>query len=133
MPKEKNLKFDRKILSYAVINSFKKLNPLTLWRNPVIFIVEITAVILTFLLLRSLAVKEYSIFSFNLQITVWLWFTVIFANLAESVAEGRGKAQAMALRKSRKEIIARKLINNEIIEVPSSNLRKNDVVIGKCR
>jgi len=129
MSKEKNLKFDWKILSYAVINSFKKLNPLTLWRNPVIFIVEITAAILTFLLLRSLAVKEYSVFSFNLQITVWLWFTVIFANLAESVAEGRGKAQAMALRKTRKEIIARKLINNEIFEVPSSNLRKNDVVL----
>ena len=107
MPKENNLKFDRKILSYAVINSFKKLNPITLWRNPVIFIVEITAAILTFLLLRSLVLKEYSIFSFNLHITIWLWFTVIFANLAESVAEGRGKAQAMALRKSRKEIIAK--------------------------
>ncbi len=68
-------------------------------------------------------------FIFILQITIWLWFTVLFANFAEAIAEGRGKAQAMALRKTRKEIIAKKIQDGKIIEVASSTLKKDDVVL----
>ena len=88
--------FEPEILSQAVVESFKKLNPLNMARNPVMFVCEVGAAITT----AGLIVKpEGETFGFGLQIAVWLWFTVLFANFAEAVAEGRGKAQANALTK----------------------------------
>jgi K+-transporting ATPase ATPase B chain len=96
-------------------------------KNPVMFIVEIGAFITTIILILALIKSEYS--SFNLQISIWLWFTVLFANFAEAVAEGRGKAQAETLKKARKQIMARKLDNNKELIVGASVLRKNDHVV----
>ena len=97
--------------------------------NPVMFVVEIGSVITTVLLVRGGAAA----FLFNLQITLWLWFTVLFANFAEAMAEGRGKAQADTLRKARSETVANRieLENGQIERVPSSNLRAGDMVPGR--
>ena len=88
------------IIRHAVWDSFHKLNPRTLMRNPVMFVVEIVAAATTIVLVRDLAVGNPGI-SFTAQIAFWLWFTVVFANFAEAVAEGRGKAQAENLRRTR--------------------------------
>src|SRR5207248_2584235 len=94
--------------------------------NPVMFVVEVGSVITTILLFRS-----HANFKFNLQITVWLWFTVLFANFAEAMAEGRGKAQADTLRKARSETQANLLMPEGIIErIPSSKLRSDDLELG---
>ncbi len=115
------------IAMQAAIDSFIKLNPAVLIKNPVIFIVGIgalvTAVIVAFDLLKS----HFS--NFNFQIMLWLWFTVLFANFAEAVAEGRGKAQADSLRKSRTQARARKLVRDKEEIVPATDLRKGDVII----
>ena len=100
--------FDWAIVGPAIGHSFGKLNPRTLIRNPVMFVVEIVAALTTFLLVRDIATGRVGIL-FEGQIVVWLWFTVVFANFAEAVAEGRGKAQADALRKTRTETPAKKL------------------------
>ena len=99
--KEKNISqlFNRKIAVQAIVDSFIKLNPAVLIKNPVIFIVGIGALMTTAVFFTDIFRGHYS--SFNLQITIWLWFTVLFANFAEAIAEGRGKAQADSLRKSR--------------------------------
>ena len=86
----------------AVRDSFLKLNPRTLMKNPVMFVVEVGAVITTYDLIRD-QIQHLGGFGFELQITLWLWFTVLFANFAEAMAEGRGKAQADTLRKARAE------------------------------
>jgi len=111
----------------AIYNSFIKLNPAILMKNPVMFIVEIGAVMTTVIFFLALTKGEYS--SFNLQIGIWLWFTVIFANFAEAVAEGRGKAQAETLKKARKETMARKLYGKKETVVGASDLKKGDLVI----
>jgi K+-transporting ATPase ATPase B chain len=95
---------DPKQLLRSAPDAFKKLNPTTLWRNPVMFIVEIGSVFTT-----VLAIRDHT--GFAIQITVWLWLTVLFANLAEAVAEGRGKAQAEALRRAKTDTVARRIIN----------------------
>lgn len=118
-----------RLIIEALGASFKKLNPFTLWRNPIMFIVEIGSVLTTYFLIRNSFLISHAEFIFILQITIWLWFTVLFANFAEAIAEGRGKAQAMALRKTRKEITAKKIQDEKIIEVASSTLKKDDVVI----
>ncbi len=118
-----------RLIFEALGASFKKLNPFTLWRNPIMFIVEIGSVLTTYFLIRNFFLVSHIEFIFILQITIWLWFTVLFANFAEAIAEGRGKAQAMALRKTRKEIIARKIQDGKIIEVISSTLKKDDMVM----
>src|SRR5437868_2017835 len=113
-----------KIVHRALWDAVLKLNPRTIMRNPVMFVVEIGSVITTILLFRASALK------FNLQITLWLWFTVLFANFAEAMAEGRGKAQADTLRKARAETIANRLAANGAVEkVPSSKLRAGDIVV----
>ena len=89
-------------------DSFVKLNPRTLMKNPVMFVVEIGSVLTTVDLVRD-RMLHLSGFGFELQITLWLWFTVLFANFAEAMAEGRGKAQADTLRKARAETIAQTL------------------------
>src|SRR5712672_220424 len=99
---------DSAILSRAILDSFRKLNPRTMVKNPVMFVVEVGAVLTTIQLAWN-ALHSAGHFGFGLQITVWLWFTVLFANFAEAMAEGRGKAQADTLRKSRKDIPAKQI------------------------
>ena len=114
-----------KIVRRAIRDSFLKLDPRKMMSNPVMFVVEICSVITTALLLKGAAG-----FKFNLQITLWLWFTVLFANFAEAMAEGRGKAQADTLRKARSETLAHRILGNGTTEqVPSSNLRSGDLVL----
>src|SRR5947209_11451277 len=108
-----------KIVRRAVWDSLVKLNPRKMMGNPVMFVVEVGSVITSILLLRASGELK-----FNLQITLWLWFTVLFANFAEAMAEGRGKAQADALRKTRSETLANRLTSNGMIEkIASSKLR----------
>ena len=122
--KSKSL-WDIKIIRRALVDSVVKLDPRTMMKNPVMFVVEVGSVVTTLLLFR----KTQS-FAFNLQITLWLWFTVLFANFAEAMAEGRGKAQADTLRKARSETEARRLLPNGTTEtIPSAKLRSGDVVM----
>src|SRR5579871_1714373 len=121
--------WDAAIAKRAVLDSFVKLNPRTLMKNPVMFVVEIGSVLLTIDLLRDLARHSLSL-GFEFQITLWLWFTVLFANFAEAMAEGRGKAQADTLRKARTETVAYKLKPDGCtVEMPGSKLRAGDVVV----
>src|SRR6202142_3019745 len=121
--------FDKEILGMATKQSFVKLNPITLLKNPVIFVVEVGAALTTVYLVKDLFTHGGNV-GFSLQITLWLWFTVLFANFAEAMAEGRGKAQAEALRRARSETIARRVCANGSIEsVPGSKLRLGDVVM----
>src|SRR6202166_5034787 len=120
---------DTKILTRAVGDSFRKLDPRTMVKNPVMFVVEVGAVLTTLQLIWN-AIHHAGEVSFGLQITLWLWFTVIFANFAEAMAEGRGKAQADTLRKSRAETEAKRLRKDGTTEkVPSSQLHSGDVVV----
>src|SRR6267143_1608397 len=120
---------DMKILTRAVTDSFRKLAPRTMVKNPVMFVVEVGAVLTTVQLVWN-AFHHAGQISFGLQITLWLWFTVLFANFAEAMAEGRGKAQADTLRKSRAETQAHLLTcDNTIENVPSSKLRSGDIVV----
>jgi potassium-transporting ATPase ATP-binding subunit len=120
---------DTKILARAVGDSFRKLDPRTMVKNPVMFVVEVGALLTTIQLIWN-AVHHAGEVSFGLQITLWLWFTVLFANFAEAMAEGRGKAQADTLRKSRAETEAKRLKKDGTTEtVPSSQLRSGDVVV----
>src|SRR5919109_4421274 len=98
--------FDPAIVRRAIRDSVIKLHPRTLMRNPVMFVVEVVAAVTTILFIRDLFAGTGSP-SFVGQIAAWLWFTVLFANFAEAVAEGRGKAQADTLRKTRSETVAR--------------------------
>src|SRR6266700_721748 len=120
--------FDPPIVKRAIWDSFVKLSPKTLWKNPVMFVVEIGAALTTILLARDVATKAGSA-GFDLQITLWLWFTVLFANFAEAMAEGRGKAQAETLRKTKTESTARRLVSGKEEQVPASALRKGDIVL----
>jgi K+-transporting ATPase ATPase B chain len=122
--KSKSL-WDAKILKRALIDCVLKLDPRTMMKNPVMFVVEVGSVVTTLLLFRG---KES--FTFNLQITLWLWFTVLFANFAEAMAEGRGKAQAETLRKAKSETIAKRLLPDGKTEsIASAKLRAGDVVL----
>jgi K+-transporting ATPase ATPase B chain len=121
-----------KIVRRALWDSIVKLNPKQMMGNPVMFVVEVGSVITTVLLVRE-ATHGHPGFKFNLQITLWLWFTVLFANFAEAMAEGRGKAQADTLRKAKSETQARRLISDGCTEtVPSSKLRTGDLVLVKA-
>src|SRR5215472_5162184 len=127
-PKSASLS-DRKILKHAIIDSFWKLNPKLMVKNPVMFVVEVGAVI-TLVVLISNLFRHAGGFGFGLQITLWLWFTVLFANFAEAMAEGRGKAQAETLRKARAETEARKLCADGSTQTcASSKLRSGDIVL----
>lgn len=121
--------FDPKIVRRASIDAVVKLNPRIMMRNPVMFVVEVGSV-LTAVLLIANAVTHHGHFSFDLQITLWLWFTVLFANFAEAMAEGRGKAQADALRQAKSETTAYRINKRGDVEeeVPSSQLRVGDRV-----
>jgi K+-transporting ATPase ATPase B chain len=120
---------DPKIFGTAAIDSFRKLHPRTMIKNPVMFVVEVGALLTSIQLVRD-GLHHAGSFGFGLQITLWLWFTVIFANFAEAMAEGRGKAQAETLRKARAETTARRLRPDGCNEVvPSSKLRSGDEVL----
>ena len=117
--------FDLAIVRPAIVESFKKLNPIHMWKNPVMFVTEVGAAITTLDLFFATSTR-----GFVLQITMWLWFTVLFANFAEAMAEGRGKAQADTLRKSRTKSVARKIgADGKITSVPAESLRKGDLFV----
>src|SRR5580693_9754293 len=119
--------FDPTILGPAVGDSFRKLNPATLWRNPVMFAVEVVSAATTILFVRDLLFGSGAWFSG--QISLWLWFTVLFANFAEAVAEGRGKAQAASLRRTQTQAVAKRLTgkgSTDWQEIPAVELRLGD-------
>lgn len=119
--------FDREIIVQAIADSFKKLNPRWLLKNPVIFVTEVGAAITT---IGLVCPSGSETFGFVLQISLWLWFTVLFANFAEAMAEGRGKAQASALRKTRTQTMANVLKPDGSIErVQAEALKKGDCVL----
>jgi len=120
--------FDPEILKRAIKDSFVKLNPRIVARNPVIFVVEVGAALTTVFLIKD-AVTGVGELLFETQIALWLWFTVLFANFAEAMAEARGKAQADALRKTKTDTMAHKILANGTVDmVPASRLRAGDVV-----
>src|SRR5437660_713231 len=120
--------WDTKIVKRAIWDSVVKLHPRKMMGNSVMFVVEVGSVVTTVLLVRD-ALQHQGAFGFNLQITLWLWFTVLFANFAEAMAEGRGKAQADALRKARSETVANRVLpDGKIEKIASSKLRSGDVV-----
>src|SRR5581483_8833239 len=117
------------ILRRALKDSVLKLNPVTLMKNPVIFVVEVGAALVLLFLVRDIAAGASRV-GFELQIDLWLWFTVLFATFAEAMAEARGKAQAESLRKTKTDTIANRLVDGDRIEkVASSKLRAGDVVL----
>src|ERR1700744_1195938 len=119
--------FDGKIVRRALFESLVKLNPRAMMRNPVMFVVEIGSILTSVLFLINVFTHQGHA-RFNCQITLWLWFTVLFANFAEAMAEGRGKAQADALRQAKSETTAYRVIKGGVQEIPSSQLRVDDVV-----
>ncbi len=127
--------WDPRIMGRAARDCVLKLNPVTMMKNPVMFVVEVGSVITTVLLVRDIATGAAGT-GFALQITLWLWFTVLFANFAEAMAEGRGKAQADTLRKARTETTANKVLEDardgetmKIVVVGAAQLQKDDLVI----
>jgi len=123
---------DAKIVLPAIGQAFVKLDPRTLAKSPVMFVLEMVTLLTSVLLVRNLVTGADGI-GFELQIVVWLWFTVLFANFAEAVAEGRGRAQADSLRKTRTETVAKRLLisdNDELFEgVPATELQSGDRVV----
>ena len=120
------------IVKRAIVDSFIKLNPRNMMSNPVMFVVEVGSVLTTLQLIRGIIapIPGVTNTSFELQITLWLWFTVLFANFAEAMAEGRGKAQADNLRRAKSETIAHRLLpNGQTEDITAPALRKNDLVL----
>jgi K+-transporting ATPase ATPase B chain len=125
--------FDPPIVWGAVVDSLRKLDPRHMIRNPVMFVVEVVSVLTTVLFFQALGGRGEAAPGFILAVSLWLWFTVLFANFAEAMAEGRGKAQAEGLRKARRDIVAKKLARPQDRErfepVPASGLRRGDVIL----
>ncbi|NLI28174.1 MAG: potassium-transporting ATPase subunit KdpB [Acetobacter sp.] len=125
------------LLLPAIRESFRKLDPRIMWRNPVMFVVEVVTILTTVLLLRDMIVGGAHL-GFAIQINLWLWFTLLFANFAEAVAEGRGKAQADSLRRTRTETLGKRLLANDdgcysylglFEQIPAPELAVGDVVL----
>ncbi len=125
--------FERDIVKQAVVDSFKKLSPRQQMKNPVMFVVWVGSVLTTALFFQALAGYGEAPTGFILAVTLWLWFTVLFANFAEALAEGRSRAQAASMRKAKRDIQAKKLTRpsygEKFVLVPGSGLRKDDVVL----
>jgi K+-transporting ATPase ATPase B chain len=124
--------WNAQIVKRAIVDSFVKMNPRKMMANPVMFVVEVGCVLTTLQVIRGIIAPIPGVTNtgFELQITLWLWFTVLFANFAEAMAEGRGKAQADNLRKAKTETIAHRVISGSQTEdVPAPQLRKDDLVI----
>ena len=119
--------FDKRLLMRAIGDSFAKLNPKTELGNPVMFVVFVGAIMTTVIFILGLLRGTFSGFEF--QIAMWLWFTVLFANFAEAVAEGQGRALADSLRRTQTEAYARLLDNGKETQIPATNLRKGDIVV----
>src|ERR1035441_2582662 len=119
--------FDWNIAGPAVVDSFKKLDPRLMIKNPVMFVTMVGAAVTTVGIFTATADR-----GFIAQIALWLWFTVLFANFAEAMAEGRGKAQAQALRKTRVLTKTRRLGKNGIEEISATELRKDDIVVVRA-
>src|SRR5262245_31452750 len=119
------------IVRRAILSAFTKLNPRAMMKNPVMFVVEVGSVLTTIYFTYGVVrpVPNVTNPKFELQITLWLWFTVLFANFAEAMAEGRGKAQADNLRRSRTETVAHRVLNNHTEDVAAPDLRMGDVVV----
>ena len=134
---QKRQLFDPSIVRRAIKDAFIKLNPRQVAKNPVMFVVEIGSILTTLLVIRDIAQGHTANLLFTVQVTLWLWFTVLFANFAEAMAEGRGKAQADTLRKAKTETIANRIIGDESLDVDfvkteqvaAPQLRKEDVVL----
>jgi K+-transporting ATPase ATPase B chain len=125
-PKSKSI-FQSKYFIEAQKESVKKLNPFTLWRNPVMLIVEIGSIITTIITISN--ILSGNKFGFNLQVSIWLWVTILFATFSEALAEIQGKARAESLRRARNELFANKLLANGKLEsVSAMSLRKDDVI-----
>jgi K+-transporting ATPase ATPase B chain len=122
--------FNKNILLLAIKDSVIKLNPVLLIKNPVIFIVAIGSLLTTIVVFAGIFQGNFS--PFNLQIAIWLWFTVLFANFSEAIAEGRGKAQADSLRKNRTQTKACKIVGKQEVSVIATELRKGDIVLCKA-
>ncbi|MBV1775186.1 potassium-transporting ATPase subunit KdpB [Burkholderiaceae bacterium DAT-1] len=125
--------FDPALVKPAIVDSFKKLSPRTQMKNPVMFVVFIGSILATLLYLQALTGQGEAPAGFILTVTIWLWFTVLFANFAEALAEGRSKAQAASLRASKKNVVAKKMANatdkSKVSVVDSPSLRKGDIVL----
>ncbi|WP_444543104.1 P-type ATPase [Methylogaea oryzae] len=125
--------FDRAIVQQALVDAFRKLAPRQQWKNPVMFVVYLGSLLTTVLWLQALGGEGEAPSGFILAVTLWLWFTVLFANFAEAVAEGRSKAQAAFLRSAKRDIAAKKLdeprYGSNYSKVAGSTLRKGDVVL----
>ncbi len=126
--------FNKEILVPSIWESFRKLNPKVMIKNPVMFVVEIGSVITAAIFLKDVFFHDFKDIAFIFQITLWLWFTVLFANFAESISEGRGKAQAESLRKSKTEVIARLIhqTSGKEEKIKASLLRKGDIVVAEA-
>src|SRR5437868_1381714 len=132
--------FDPLIVRRAIKDAFIKLNPRQVARNPVMFVVEVGSVLTTLLIIRDIAQGHTGNLLFTVQVALWLWFTVLFANFAEAMAEGRGKAQADTLRKAKTETTANRVIGEvstgvervKTEQVAAPQLRKGDVVLVRA-
>jgi potassium-transporting ATPase ATP-binding subunit len=127
--KEKTILFDPRLIRRAIKDSFSKLDPRVQIKNPVMFVVFIGAVVLSFIVVMDAVQSHHADLKFNIQIALWLWFTVLFANFAEAIAEGRGKAQADTLRAMRKDTTARRLHNDREDKISAKELRIGDLVV----
>jgi K+-transporting ATPase ATPase B chain len=125
--------FEREIMLQALWDSFKKLMPQQQIRNPVMFVVWIGSILTTLLFIQALGGHGEAPVGFILAVSLWLWFTVLFANFAEAIAEGRSRAQAASMRKAKRDVQAKKLTSPRYGEkyalVPGSGLRRDDVVL----
>ncbi|HET6384390.1 MAG TPA: potassium-transporting ATPase subunit KdpB [Armatimonadota bacterium] len=120
--------FDPQITRRALADAFRKLDPRLVAKNPVMFVVEVGSVVTTYFFVKDLFVHGTDLL-FVGQVTLWLWFTVLFANFAEAMAEGRGKAQADTLRRTRTETTARRVVGGREEPCPATQLRKDDIVV----
>ena len=125
--------FDPALVKPAIADSFKKLTPQIQWRNPVMFVVYLGSILTTLILLQALFSKADAPTGFIAWVTLWLWFTVLFANFAEALAEGRSKAQAASLRSAKKNVVAKKLAtesyDSKVTLTDSNSLRKGDILL----
>src|ERR1041384_5120425 len=134
---QKRALFDPSIVRRAIGDAFLKLNPRQVAKNPVMFVVEISSILTTLLIIRDVARGDTGHLLFTVQVTLWLWFTVLFANFAEAMAEGRGKAQANTLRKAKTETVANRIVGDvsagvewvKTEQVPAPQLRKDNIVL----
>lgn len=125
--------FEPALVKPAIVDALKKLAPQTQWRNPVMFVVYLGSILTTLLMLQTLFANGDAPFGFIALVTLWLWFTVLFANFAEALAEGRSKAQAASLRSAKKNVVAKKLAtasrDADVTLTDSNSLRKGDILL----